>query len=124
MRMLFTVAALAGLAACASPKTPSRTMEELLADPAALQEVLDRCEANAARASGDLECGNARRAVAKKVADEDAARAAKQQAEFERLRAERRIKEDQQQQATDASKKPFDPYSSPVTTDVPATKKP
>lgn len=122
MRMKYAIVLLAGVAACAPPKTPSRTMEELLADPVELQAVVDRCDANPTRAATDLECANARRAVEKKAADEDAQKAVRKQAEFERLRAERRAQEDRQQQAAEAANKPFDPYATPVTPDPPAPK--
>jgi hypothetical protein len=114
---------LSGLAACSEPKTPSLSVDELLADPAAMQAVLDRCEANPGRAAGDIECRNAHVAIEKKLSAADAERAAKQQAEFERLRAEKRAADDRRQQEADSKKKPFDPYSTPVNPD-PAPQKP
>ena len=117
MKMIFGAVILVGLGACAAPKTPSRSIDELLADPLALQSVLDRCQANASRAAGDIECANARQAVEKQAAAEDAAKASKKQEEFERLRDARRSADDRQQRDVDAAKKPFDPYSTPVNPD-------
>jgi len=114
MRTTFVVAILVGMAACSAPKSPARTADEMLAEPAMLQEVLDRCEANPGRAASDVECANARRVLAKKFVAEDAEREAKKQAEFERLRAEKRAVDDRRQQEAEAAKRPFDPYSTPV----------
>ena len=118
MRTIFTVAVLVGVAACSAPKTPARTTAEMLAEPAMLQEILDRCETNPARAAADVECGNAKQALAKKLAVEDAQREEKKQAEFERLRAEKRAVDDRRQQEAEAAKRPFDPYSTPVNPDA------
>jgi adenylosuccinate lyase len=118
---LWVAVAGASIAACSAPKTASRSTDEMLADPAMMQEVLDRCEANKARAASDLECANARRAIAIKVAAEDAAKAAEKQKEFERLRAQRREQEAHQQNAAQDTKPAFDPYSTPVTTDLAGT---
>jgi hypothetical protein len=123
MRSRYLVAILAGVAACSAPKTPSLSVEEMLADPAAMQAVLDRCEANPGLAATDLECKNAHVAIERKLAAADTERAAKQQAEFERLRAEKRAADDRRQQEAESKKKPFDPYSTPVNPD-PAPQKP
>ena len=123
MRTTYLVAILAGLAACSAPKTPAASVDEMLADPVLLQSVIDRCAVNPGRAAGDVECGNARVAVEKKGAAEDAEKAAKKQAEFERLRAEKRAADDRRQQEAESRKKPFDPYSTPVNPD-PAPQKP
>jgi hypothetical protein len=108
------VAILAGVAACSAPKTPTVSVDDMLADPVLMQSVLDRCAASPGRAGADIECGNARIAVEKQGAAEDVKKAAKKQAEFERLRAERRAADDRGQQEAEAKKRPFDPYSTPV----------
>jgi hypothetical protein len=123
MRSRYWVVIVASVAACSAPKTASLSVEELTADPAQLQSVLDRCEANPGRAAGDIECRNAHVVIERKLAAADAERAAKQQAEFERLRAEKRAADDRRQQEVEAKKKPFDPYSTPVNPD-PAPPKP
>jgi hypothetical protein len=107
----------AAIAACSAPKTASRTADEMLADPVMMQEVLDRCDANKARAAADIECANVRRAIAIKAAAEETAKAADKQKEFERLRAQRREQEARAQSAAQDTKPAFDPYSTPVATD-------
>ncbi len=123
MRTTYLVAVVAGLAACSAPKVPAVSVDEMLADPVLLQSVIDRCEANPGRAAADIECGNARLAVEKKGAAEDAEKAGKKQAEFEQMRAARRAADDRRQQEAESKKKPFDPYSTPVNPD-PVPEKP
>lgn len=117
-RWVWVAVAGAAIAACSAPKTAARSTDEMLADPVMMQEVIDRCDANKARAASDTECANVRRAISIKAAAEEAAKAAGKQKEFERLRAQRREQDAQQQKAAQETKPPFDPYSTPVATDV------
>jgi len=103
-----------GLAACSPPKAPARSVADLLDDPAQLQEVIERCDANPDRAVTDPECANARAAIGRRGAQQDAAAEAQRQQQFERRRAQLREQEDRSRAAQDPSKEGFDPYTAPV----------
>ncbi len=114
---LGAAAVIALVAACGAPPPPPHTVAELADDPELLQGIVARC-ASEPRASADVECGNARLAVERLAAAEDARRSSERGAAFERQREQRRERDEQKQRAAEQSGQ-FDPYSSPVSADKP-----
>ena len=114
MKLLPTL--LAGLvaAACGAPPPPPRTVNDLVQDPAVLQGLAARCEADKKAKFTDVECANARRARDRLGGAEDAKLREERAAEFERQRAERRARDDAAKRAALQANPPYDPYSAPV----------
>jgi hypothetical protein len=115
------------VAACDGPPPRARTVTEFAQDPTLLQGVMIRCEQQRTSGARDPECANALAAADRLAADDAARRSGERAAEFERQREQRRVEEEQRRQAAERATPKFDPYSSPVNTDVaappaPATK--
>ncbi|MBS0394652.1 MAG: EexN family lipoprotein [Proteobacteria bacterium] len=106
------------LAACGAPPPPPHSVGDLAEDPELLQGIVARC-ATEAHASADVECSNARLAVERLAAEEDARRSSERGAAFERQREQRRERDEQKRRAAEQTGQ-FDPYSSPVSADKPA----
>jgi len=110
---------------CGGPEPKPRSVEELAENPAVLQGLLARCEADKLAKHTDVECANARRALDRRGQVEDDKITRERAAESERLRAQRRQQEDARERAAAQANPGFDPYSSPVSTDAtPANPKP
>ncbi len=101
------------LGACSPRRIPPLTTSELLEDRVMLDGVLMKCDAHPAESRDDVECQNARAAIAQLVKDPDPAVVAKRTAEFERARAERRRELDRIRAEQEAKAK-VDPYTMPV----------
>jgi hypothetical protein len=116
------VGLLAGLilAGCGGPEPRARTVTELAEDPAVLQGLVARCNADKRAAMTDLECANARTAMERLGQQEDAKRDAQHEAEFERRRALRRAAQDEAAKAAAAAKPAYDPYTAPVGSEPPS----
>jgi hypothetical protein len=112
------------VAACGGPPPPARTVAEFVQDPTLLQGVMIRCEQQRSQGVRDPECANALAAADRLAAEEQARRAGERAAEFERQREQRRAQEEQRRQAAEHAAPRFDPYSSPVTTEVVAPASP
>ncbi len=109
--VLLLAALVAGCSEPAAPRPPS--ILTLVEDPILLSSVLDRCNKDPALAT-TRECLNARAAVERRSADDEAKRAAEAQANFERAREQRRAREEQEKRAREAQAPPKDAYSLPV----------
>lgn len=123
MRMTWVASVLAAwaVAGCGGPEPPARTVNELAEDPAVLQGLVARCEANKRAAAADPECTNARIAMERLGKEEDAKRNAEREAEFERQRSLRRALDEAAKQAAADAKPAFDPYTAPVATEPSAS---
>lgn len=103
------------LAACdrkaEAPAVPS--VAALQADPILLSRVLGRCNDNPSSATTP-ECINARAAVDRQTANEDAAREKKAEAGFEKAREARRRADEAAREAHEATEKRVSPYELPV----------
>ena len=122
MRSLATLAGmlcLAGSAGCGAPPPAPHTVSELADDPLLLQGIMERCAADSRAAASDIECVNARLAIERTAAQEDAKKNDDRGADFERQREQRRLQEEQRRRAAERAQPGFDPYSSPVTIDKP-----
>jgi hypothetical protein len=108
------------LAGCGGPEPRPRTVNDLAQEPAVLQGLAARCAANKHAAANDPECINARIATERLGKADDAKRDPDKDAEFERLREQRRQREDAKQRAAAQAEPKFDPYSSPVSVEPPA----
>ena len=125
MKLIVTVLAALTVAASGGPEPRPRTVNDLADDPAVLQGLAARCEADKSAKFTDAECANARRALERLGTAEDAKLRAEREAEFERQRAQRRAKEEADKRAAAQANPPFDPYSAPVSSDpAPAAPKP
>jgi hypothetical protein len=109
----------AALVGCGAPKPSPHTVAELVADPILLQGIVVRCSGDKRAAASDLECTNARLALERVGAAEEAERVGPRGAEFQRQREQRRQQEEQGRRAAERAQPGFDPYTSPVTTDKP-----
>jgi uncharacterized small protein (DUF1192 family) len=120
--MKLTVGVLATLIVlgCGGPEPKTRSVDDLAEDPAVLQGLLARCDADKVAKHTDVECANARRAQDRRGVAEDERINREREAESERLRAQRRQQDDARERAAAKANPAFDPYSSPVTTDAPA----
>ncbi len=125
MKLIPPLLAVLTVAACGAPPPPPRTVNDLAEDPAVLQGLAARCEADKKAKFTDVECANARRAMDRLGSADDAKLHDEREAEFERQRAERRAKDEAAKRAASQANPPFDPYSSPVATEPnPAAPKP
>ena len=104
---------------CGAPEPAPRTVNDLAEDPAVLQGLLARCEADKRAKFNDVECANARRALDRRGIAEDSSHNTERDAEFERQRAARRAHDDAQRSAASQAAPKFDPYSSPVASEPP-----
>lgn len=102
------------LAACGAPPPPPRTVNDLAQDPAVLTGLAARCEADKKAKFTDIECANAHKALERLGSADDAKQTADHDAEFERLKAERRARDEAAKRAAAKANPPFDPYTSPV----------
>ena len=107
--------AMVSLTACSPPQALPRSVLDFTNDPAALQGVIARCDADPRAAQHDPDCETARRATEQIAKAEEAKRAAEKEREFERQRALRRERDEAAERAKHAGEHGFDPYSSPVT---------
>lgn len=107
------------VAGCSAPEPQPRSVAEFLADSAVLDGALIRCAERPRASASDPECINARVAAEQRDASVQQQMVAARRTEFERQRAERRLREEQQRRASEAATPKFDPYRSPVQTDPP-----
>jgi hypothetical protein len=114
MRWIVGVLAAVAVAGCDSPEPRARTVNDFADDPAMLQGAIARCDADKRAAAKDVECTNARLAMERLGKAEDAKHGDARDAEFERLRAQRRAREEAEKRAAAAANPPFDPYTAPV----------
>jgi hypothetical protein len=121
MKWIAGLLAASVVAGCGGPEPPARTVNELAEDPAVLQGLLARCQANKRAAATDPECTNARVAMERLGREEDAKRNAGRAAEFERQRTLRRDRDEAAQKAAAEARPAFDPYTAPVATEPSAT---
>jgi hypothetical protein len=119
MKWIASVLAAVVVAGCDSPEPRVRTVNDFADDPAVLQGVISRCDADKRGAAKDAECANARAAMERLGKVDDAKRDTGRDAEFERQRALRRARDEAAARAAAAANPPFDPYSAPVTTEPP-----
>ena len=117
MKLIPTLLAGLIVAACGAPEPPPRTVNDLAEDPAVLQGLAARCEADKTAKFTDIECANARRARDRLGGADDAKLRDERAAEFERLRAERRARDDAANRAATKANPPYDPYSAPISAD-------
>lgn len=107
------------VAGCSAPEPQPRSVAEFAADPAVLDGALIRCAERPRASESDPECINARIAAEQREKLARLEQEAARRAEFERQRAERRLREEQQRRASEAATPKFDPYRSPVQSDPP-----
>lgn len=119
MKQVVWMLAVLLLAGCEKPEPRARSVAELAADPVVLQGVVARCAEDRLAAARDPECGNARLAMERLAAEQATAQRDRKVQEFERLREERRRREEAERLARERAEPKFDPYSSPVMTDPP-----
>lgn len=105
------------VAGCSAPEPQPRSVVDFASDPAVLNGVLLRCAERPRKSASDPECVNARMAAEQLAARAATENAAEREREFERLRAERRLRDEQLRRAAERSQPKFDPYRSPVTVD-------
>ena len=117
MKPILTLFAGLLVAACGAPQPPPRTVNDLAEDPAVLQGLAARCEADKTAKFTDVECANARRARDRIGGVDDAKLRDERAAEFERLRAERRAHDEAAKRAAAQANPPYDPYSAPISAD-------
>ena len=110
---LAAVIALTG--ACSPHRTPPMSVSDLMEDRVVLDGVLMKCNRNPAMARNDADCLNARIAIERLAAqnDNEPAREAKRQEEFERTREQLRLQQEKQRQEREAKTK-VDVYQLPV----------
>lgn len=118
---LVAVAGALLVGACSSELPPRSTLH-LMQDAAVLQGVLLRCNQLQGAALRDAECRNAREAVERLAAEEDARKAADDE-EFERAREARRARDEQERRLNEATEE-VDPYTMPLVPEQPATPAP
>lgn len=116
-RIAGLLAALA-IVGCGGPEPKPRTVNDLADDPAVLQGLLARCEADKRAKFNDVECDHARRALDRLGGVEDAKLHQERDAEFERQKMLRREHDEAQRRAAAQANPPFDPYSSPIATEA------
>ena len=122
MKRIASVLVALALTGCEAPEPRARTAAELAKDPAVLQGVLARCEAEKRSFAVAPECANARLAMERIGQEEDAKRNAEREAQFQRQRAQRReAQDDATKKAEAAANAAFDPYTAPVGTESPST---
>ena len=117
MKRISIIAVALVAAGCGAPQPGPRSVAQLKAEPMVLQGLLARCAADKRAAARDVECSNARVALEQLGAIADRAQSGERGVEFDRKRELRRQR-DEQLRPVDANK-PFDPYSSPVSSDPP-----
>jgi alpha-D-ribose 1-methylphosphonate 5-triphosphate synthase subunit PhnG len=117
MRSILTLAgllaAVAIIASCGKGKIPPATVNDLMADPLSMENVVMRCNRDVQKMHSDIECRNARTAAAKLDELRQKREADKLQEEFERVREQRRVEQERVKQAQDAASR-VDPYTMPV----------
>ncbi len=101
------------LAGCSPHRIPPMTVSDLLEDRVALDGVLMKCERHPSEAHDDVECQNARIAIAQMVKDPDPAVEARRTAAFEKAREQRRQALDKIR-AEQEAKARVDAYELPV----------
>lgn len=124
MKRIASLLAAFAVVGCGGHEPPPRTVNDLADDPAVLQGLMARCEADKKAKFSDVECANARRAMDRIGGVEDEKLKDDRAAEFERQRALRREHEEAQRRAASRATPAFDPYSSPVATDAPPANPP
>jgi hypothetical protein len=89
------------------------TVSEFMEDRVALDGVILKCNQDPALARSDADCLNARIAVERLASQNEAAREAKREEEFERTREQLRMLQDKQRQEQEAKTK-VDAYHLPL----------
>jgi hypothetical protein len=110
---LAVVIALTG--ACSPHRTPPMSISDLMEDRVELDGVLMKCNREPTRARTDADCQNARIAIERLAAQNDnqPAREAQRQEEFERTREQLRLQQEKQRLEREAKTK-VDVYQMPV----------
>ncbi len=109
---LICVAAIAA-AGCKPPRVPPATVSDLMEDRVTLDGIVMKCKANPNLARNGVECDNARIAIERLAARNEAEDDVKRQAEFERKREELRLTREREQ-AAKASVPKVDAYHLPL----------
>jgi len=117
MKWIASLIAAMVVAGCDSPEPRVRSVDDLADDPAVLQGLMARCDASKREAATNAECANARAAMERLGKVEDAKHDSERDAGFERLRNQRRAREEAEKRASAAANPPFDPYTAPVATE-------
>lgn len=89
------------------------TVTDLMDDKVMLDGVIMKCNSNAEMARADVTCANARTALERIAAQNEAATIAQRQAEFERSRERLRLAQERERLQQEAATK-VDPYALPV----------
>jgi hypothetical protein len=89
------------------------TVSDFMDDRVKLDGVILKCNQDPVLARNDSDCLNARIAVERLASENDAAREAKQEEEFERTREQLRLQQDRQRQEEEAKTK-VDAYHLPL----------
>ncbi len=113
LRSALICGSILGAAACGPHKIPPMTVSEFMEDRVALDGVILKCNQDPALARSDADCLNARIAVERLASQNEAAREAKREEEFERTREQLRMLQDKQRQEQEAKTK-VDAYHLPL----------
>jgi hypothetical protein len=106
--------------ACSRGKVPPVSVSDLMADSVDLENVLMRCNQKPKVMQADAECRNARIAIERLAAIREVAEAAKRQADFERIREQRRAEQERLKLQKEAEAR-VDPYTMPLAPESPPT---
>jgi hypothetical protein len=102
-----------GAAGCKPPRVPPATVTDLMEDRVTLDGIVMKCNNNPRMAKTDVECENARIAIARLAARNEADDTAKREEEFERKREELRLAQEKER-AAKASAPKVDAYHLPL----------
>jgi hypothetical protein len=110
----------AAMSACSRAKVSPISVSDLMADSVDLENVLMRCNQKPKQMQADAECRNARIAIGRLDAIRGVAEATKRQADFERMREQRRAEQERLKLQKEAASK-VDPYTMPLAPEAPPT---
>ena len=106
-------AIMVGAAACSPRKIPPMTVADFMEDRVKLDGVIIKCNQDLGRAHGDSDCLNARIAIDRLASQNEGAREAKREEDFERSREQLRAMQERQRQEQEAKSK-VDAYHLPL----------
>ena len=106
-------AVILGAAACSPRKIPPMTVADFMEDRVKLDGVIIKCNQDLGRAHGDSDCLNARIAIDRLASQNEGAREAKREEDFERSREQLRAMQERQRQEQEAKSK-VDAYHLPL----------
>jgi hypothetical protein len=106
-------AVIVGAAACSPRKIPPMTVSDFMEDRVKLDGVIMKCNQEPGRAHSDMDCLNARIAIERLASQNEPAREAKHEEDFERSREQLRSMQDKQRQEQEAKTK-VDAYHLPL----------